>query len=118
MRIKHNFVFDFRFVMSRNAQINNLGIRIHAIPLPRTSTGEHHPAVEGSRPPFAASAGLDPKIGCRPFNHIAKPYLLVSNKPWQAHTVRRVSALVWGAVTFAFLCHTIHLLAFAVKRDW
>ena len=80
--------------------------------------GEYHPAVERSRPLFAASAGLDSKIGSRPFDHIAKPDLLVGDKSGQAHPVRRVFTLVRMGIIFDFLCHDIYLLAFAVNRIW
>ena len=95
-----------------------MGIRIQAIPLSLMSPGENHPAVECSRPMFAASAGLYPKIGGCPFNCIAQPDLLVGDKSRQAHSVRWVFALVWGVIAFACLYHAIHLLTFVVNRIW
>ncbi len=81
------------------------------------STGENNPAVECSRPAFAATAGFDPYIRRSALDDVAKPELLVRNKSRQAHSVRRVFALVWGVVAFACLGHECHLLAFAVSRD-
>jgi hypothetical protein len=56
--------------------------------------GKNHPMVERSRPLFATSAGLDSKVGSRPFDHIAKPDLLVRNKSGQAQPMRRIFTLV------------------------
>jgi len=67
--------------------------------------GKNHPAIEHSCPVFAASAGLYPKIGGRSFNRIAKPDLLIDDKSRQAHSARRLFALVWKIVAFACLCH-------------
>ena len=80
--------------------------------------GEYHPAVERSCPLFAASAGLDSKIGGRAFNDITKPDLRIRNKSRQAHPVRRVLVPLCRGFAFDRSCHAMHLLAFAFKRIW
>jgi hypothetical protein len=80
-------------VMCLNTQ-KILESRLHVFSSPWLSSGENHPAIESSRPLFAASAGLDAEIGGCPFDHIAKPDLLVRDKSRQAHSVRRECVLV------------------------
>src|SRR5215210_6362551 len=96
---------------------NGLGIRIQTNLLLRMPIGKSQPTVKRSRSAFTASAGLYPKIGGSSLDHIAQSDLLVRNKSGQAHSVRRVFALIWGVVAFACLGHALHLLAFAVSRD-
>ncbi|CAH1072839.1 hypothetical protein NTG1052_190004 [Candidatus Nitrotoga sp. 1052] len=67
------------------------------------SIRKNHPAIERGGSLFTASAGLYPKIGGRSFNYITKPDFLNSDKSRQAHSARRVFALVWGIIVFAYI---------------
>ncbi|MCC2681854.1 MAG: hypothetical protein K0S36_1418 [Nitrosospira multiformis] len=58
------------------------------------------PAVERSRPPFAASAGFHSKISGGVLNRITEPDLLIGNETGQAHAVSGLLACVCNAFTF------------------
>ncbi len=101
-------------------------IRIQEISPTSTADGENQPAVERSRPAFTASARLDPKIGGRSLDHIAKPDLLAGDKSGQAHSMSGWSLRSGRAFLSprfcrlslcAFVSHAICLFVIRCQQD-